>query len=76
MERRRAIRSEASLAALRARVRGMMSRDWANSPMASCSREPCCGGLVFVGWDGGGRVSNEGDGVEGGCVERKEWGEW
>jgi len=45
MERRRAIRSEASLAALRARVRGIIRRDWANSPMASCSREPCA--VVF-----------------------------
>lgn len=39
-ERSWATSSEASLAALTARVRGMTRRDWANSPMASCSREP------------------------------------
>lgn len=39
-ERSWATSSDESLAALTARVRGMMSRDWANSPMASCSREP------------------------------------
>lgn len=40
-ERSWATRSEASLAAFTARVRGIMRRVWANSPMASCSREPC-----------------------------------
>ena len=40
-ERSWATRSEESLAALTARVRGIMRRVWANSPMASCSREPC-----------------------------------
>ena len=35
-----AVSSEASLAALMAKVRGMERRDEANAPIASCSREP------------------------------------
>lgn len=39
-ERSWATSSELSFAALTAKVRGMMSRDWANSPIANCSLEP------------------------------------
>ena len=39
-ERSWATRSEESLAAFPPRVRGIMRRVWANSPIASCSREP------------------------------------
>lgn len=39
-ERSWATSSELSFAALTARVRGMMRRDWANSPIANCSLEP------------------------------------
>ena len=39
-ERSWATRSEESFAAFTARVRGIMRRVWANSPMASCSRDP------------------------------------
>lgn len=39
-ERSWATNSDESLAALTAKVRGIMRRDCANSPMASCSREP------------------------------------
>lgn len=45
-ERSWATRSEESLAAFTARVRGIMRRVWANSPIASCSREPWVGLLV------------------------------
>lgn len=74
MERRRAMRSEASLAALRARVRGMMRSDWANSPMASCSREPCWrGGLAECGRrGGGGGVEGGGMGKGGGDLRKRD----
>jgi hypothetical protein len=49
-ERSWATSSEASSAALMARVLGTMRRDWAKAAMASCSREPCGIRLVASFW--------------------------
>lgn len=58
-ERSWATSSELSFAALTARVVGMMRREAAKAPMASCSREPCFNKIVSLGLNKGWKVREE-----------------